>query len=1031
MRFSQPWAWRAGLALILASMHLAVAAEPANSAQEVPSPANLNTAVDDPRQVLALVETELARERAQVDALITRDRERLAALTTGSTAETITATQLETARLDLAALESRRGGLQTRLRARRGALERLEERERDLERELADPDLGEEARALVQAERAELQEVGPRLERIIDNLQALNQGFERRVVLARQTMVVLQARFALPDIDEVRSVRGPEADVIRQRIDRALVRSSRLRQQAAVRDAQARAEPAPEQQEAADTERRLLELRALAAEEEADLLQLRLARLQARQWLRSLGVLADSTATPARVIERALKNLDQLETVLAEQQRQVAAKPQQVSELLAIERQRRALQSAADSDGLRRAETALADLRTLADEDLADIASRREEVAERRTRYRDILTRSAGAELLERNALPADWASWQPVLATMATLPARVGHAFVEAASGFAVSLGQADAGLQVMLLLMGAGLLTLLVRRRGLREVDADASDASTAILGGPLQLLQRHAGAMLLPVLVLVAGLLIGTPPRDLTLLLTPLLIYPAVRIALDFANTFLDHYTPELSAARTRLLLLETRWVIVLTAVLAAMLAAAFTIALSPVIIDLIQRAAMLCLLLLAIPLLHLRALLLEGVSGEVTSLGLRYGTLLLPALLSLCALMGLVGYVNLALATAERLAWLALFAVAAHYIHQALCGLTSVLTRSMARRDADAAQFWRAYLLDPSRRVVFLLLVIVGGRLLFDIYGWSAQTPIVRIVPEMLSAVVFTVGETPIYVKTLLLGLLVIAAAVWGGGWSRQVTYRWVYTGVADSGLRNSLATFTQYLVVIVGVVAALKIIGLDLTALTVFAGALGVGIGFGMQQIVVNFISGILLLVERPLATSDLVNVDKYEGQVTRIGIRSLTVKTWDNQEVIIPNSAVITQPFINWTRADDVMRTVLMIGISYDDDPRRAVDIIKSIIAAHPAVLDTPASKVLLWEFADSALMIRVQLHSRINGPVGRVDLRSQLLFSIWEAFAEAGITIPYPQRDVHLRGALPALSSEPARPPVRDAGDE
>jgi potassium efflux system protein len=300
------------------------------------------------------------------------------------------------------------------------------------------------------------------------------------------------------------------------------------------------------------------------------------------------------------------------------------------------------------------------------------------------------------------------------------------------------------------------------------------------------------------------------------------------------------------------------------------------------------------------------------------------------------------------------------------------------------------------------------------VIFGAQLLFTLFEWNMQTPIVRYVPLALDATLFMAGTTAIKVKTFGLAALVLFVVIWGAGWSKQVSYRWVYTGVSDQGIRNSLSTFTQYFVVVLGLVLTMKIIGLDLTALTVFAGAMGVGIGFGMQQIVVNFISGILLLVERPLATTDLVNVDKYEGEVTRIGIRSLTVKTFDNQEVIIPNSAVITKPFTNWTRGDDVMRTSLMVGLSYDDDPHQAVEIIAELLKDHLAVLETPAPKVLLWEYGDSALMIRVQFHSRIRGDVGKADLRSQLLFAIWDAFKIAGISIPYPQQDIHVRGYLP-----------------
>ncbi len=324
----------------------------------------------------------------------------------------------------------------------------------------------------------------------------------------------------------------------------------------------------------------------------------------------------------------------------------------------------------------------------------------------------------------------------------------------------------------------------------------------------------------------------------------------------------------------------------------------------------------------------------------------------------------------------------------------------------------RRDAESAPAWQQFILGPAYRVTLVFIALAGLHVLVLLYDWNAQTPIVGAVPALLDSTLFHLGETPVQLETLAIGLTVLIVAFWGAGWSRQVSYRWLYTRVQDQGIRGSLSTFTQYIFVVTGLVIAMKVIGLDLTALAVFAGALGVGIGFGMQQIVVNFISGILLLIERPLATSDMVNVDKYEGEVTRIGIRSLTIKTFDNQEVILPNSAVITQPFINWTRSDDIIRTVLMIGISYDDDPKQAAAIIDELVRAHPAVLESPGVKVLLWEYGDSALMIRLQFHTRVRGEIGRSDVRSQLLFSIWHAFKDAGITIPYPQRDVHVKAS-------------------
>ena len=130
---------------------------------------------------------------------------------------------------------------------------------------------------------------------------------------------------------------------------------------------------------------------------------------------------------------------------------------------------------------------------------------------------------------------------------------------------------------------------------------------------------------------------------------------------------------------------------------------------------------------------------------------------------------------------------------------------------------------------------------------------------------------------------------------MVAGLWIGAWSRQVSLELAFARVRDHGLRHALATLIQYLVICCGVLLALQVIGLDLTTLMVFTASLGVGIGFGLQNIVNNFVSGILLLVERPLRVGDFVTVSGHEGEVTRIGFRSLTIRTFDKQEVFIPN----------------------------------------------------------------------------------------------------------------------------------------
>jgi potassium efflux system protein len=184
---------------------------------------------------------------------------------------------------------------------------------------------------------------------------------------------------------------------------------------------------------------------------------------------------------------------------------------------------------------------------------------------------------------------------------------------------------------------------------------------------------------------------------------------------------------------------------------------------------------------------------------------------------------------------------------------------------------------------------------------------------------------------------------------------------------------------------------------------------VFAGALGVGIGFGLQNIANNFISGLILLAERPVRTRDWVTIGDKEGEVSEIGMRSVTVTTWDNQDVIIPNSDLVTNAFINWTRTNNIVRTVLYIGIHYQDDPHKAQSVIEEAVTMQPEVSLDPPPRIWLHEFGPSSVDFRVHYYQDVK-QFNRLDVKSKVLFSIWDSLKEAGINIPYPQQDVYIK---------------------
>jgi potassium efflux system protein len=156
-------------------------------------------------------------------------------------------------------------------------------------------------------------------------------------------------------------------------------------------------------------------------------------------------------------------------------------------------------------------------------------------------------------------------------------------------------------------------------------------------------------------------------------------------------------------------------------------------------------------------------------------------------------------------------------------------------------------------------------------------------------------------------------------------------------------------------------------------------------------------------------VERPVRVGDIVTLSGHEGEVMRIGFRSITIRTFDKQEVFIPNGSLISGELVNWTRSDDILRTVLSVGIGYQDDPDRAIVLVREILVGYALVLSTPGPLVALWEFGDSAILLRVEYYVHFLGQVGRTQVRSEVNRRIWYGFQAAGISIPFPQRDLHV----------------------
>ncbi|WP_420386154.1 mechanosensitive ion channel family protein [Roseivirga sp.] len=227
---------------------------------------------------------------------------------------------------------------------------------------------------------------------------------------------------------------------------------------------------------------------------------------------------------------------------------------------------------------------------------------------------------------------------------------------------------------------------------------------------------------------------------------------------------------------------------------------------------------------------------------------------------------------------------------------------------------------------------------------------------------------------------------------------------------------DIGVSQSIGTIVQYLVIIIGGFFIIQTSGISLGSLNVLAGALGVGIGFGLQNIANNFISGLIILFERPIKVGDRIEVGNIQGDVTKVSARATTVNTNDNISIIVPNSEFISQRVINWSHNDRSIRFHVPVGVSYNEDPATIKKILLDIANKHPDVLKRPAPDVLFVEYGDSSLNfdLLIWTSTYINRPI---ILKSQLYYEIFEKFKEHNIEIPFPQRDLHLRSGWPAES--------------
>ena len=374
---------------------------------------------------------------------------------------------------------------------------------------------------------------------------------------------------------------------------------------------------------------------------------------------------------------------------------------------------------------------------------------------------------------------------------------------------------------------------------------------------------------------------------------------------------------------------------------------------------------------------------------------------YLVILLSSLVMVSSVIGLLGFQKLALGIQQVLFsnFLSFFVVI--FIYQMLIsplkslGEKKVLTIGAFKFGEELIYFFKS-LINTATLFVFVHLVLSA---------WSEN---ILLFSSLWDTSIFSVGE---FNLTLIQPVkLIFSYYIFRGVYLlalSSIDVFWLTYFDISPRYSTNIKTIVRYGFILVFLSVSLGILGFTYKNIVIFASALGVGIGFGLQNIVNNFISGIILLFERPIRLGDLVEINNDFCRVTHIGIRSTVVESIDNSSIIIPNSEILSNKLINWTLNNNVIAINCSVGVAYGTDTEKVTEVLKGVLEEVNSVLKYPEAKIWFEEFADSSLNFKLKFW--INEPIKQFQIKSDVMHLINEKLAQSNITIPFPQRDVHL----------------------
>lgn len=378
------------------------------------------------------------------------------------------------------------------------------------------------------------------------------------------------------------------------------------------------------------------------------------------------------------------------------------------------------------------------------------------------------------------------------------------------------------------------------------------------------------------------------------------------------------------------------------------------------------------------------------------------------MLIPLTLLTTAILGLIGYINLAW-TMSMYQVQILLIISAYVLLRGLLFDALELMSEWMISSVNNGWLWIEVFLKPLDKVLRVILVILSLMVLSGLLGWYSDDVIRDSVRRFAEYPLINLSGIHITTKSIIEFIILFSFFAWTSKWTREFCYRWLYRDSRDAGIRNSLSVFTQYAVILIGGFIALRVLGFDFSGMSMILGGLAVGMGFGLRDFASNIVGGLMLLIERPVREGDLITLGTHEGRVAHIGIRSMRVSSWDNTEVLIPNAETFNKPFTNWTHQDSIVRTVIPIKVSRADDPSMIQQLILDVLTIIPEIVDEPPPQVFLKQIDDALIefevryFINVQLYTRF-------EIRSKVLFAITAQFKAAGVKPPIPPISIEFR---------------------